>query len=300
MAKEIETYRYTECGLDDVIIEGLPVCVDDDEEETIAIPNINKLHRAIAESIVESPAAMTGKHLRFLRTEMGLTMAELAQIVHKDHQTIGRWERGETALDPNAEAVIRLIAIERLEVGGLATAETVSARCLPKAGTGPIRIDGRDPNDYRPMAAWSSIDLDVAQRLKEDPEFRQEFFLAEASALIARQLIALRKRRGLNQQQVAELLETKQPAISRIESADYQNWSFNNLRRYAGKLDARIRVLIEPSEDVLPEYEETGDDPSATTFGHDALKEALGVLRNDIQASAKPHGGGTLSVRDLR
>src|SRR5216684_4821056 len=101
-----------------------------------------------------------------------------------------------------------------------------------------------------------SIDLSVSQRLKTDKKFRQRFFLAEASAKIAQQLIALQTRRELNQTQVAKKLETRQPAISRVESADYRNWSFNTLRKLAEAMDARIRVVIEPAEDVLHEYEE--------------------------------------------
>jgi hypothetical protein len=42
-----------------------------------------------------------------------------------------------------------------------------------------------------------SIDLDIAERLRADAEFRQAYFLAESSGMIARQLIGLRKRRGL-------------------------------------------------------------------------------------------------------
>jgi transcriptional regulator with XRE-family HTH domain len=99
-----------------------------------------------------------------------------------------------------------------------------------------------------------SIDLNLPKKLR-DKDYRRKFFLAESSAEIAAQLVALRKRRGLNQQQVAESIDTQQPAISRIEKADYQSWSFSILRKIAGKLDARIRVLIEPSEDILGEYE---------------------------------------------
>jgi transcriptional regulator with XRE-family HTH domain len=101
-----------------------------------------------------------------------------------------------------------------------------------------------------------SIDLDIAERLRDDAEFRQAYFLAESSGMIARQLIRLRKRRGLSQTEVAKQLDTRQPAISRVESADYRNWSFNTLRRLAEAMDARLRVIIEPSEDILSEYEE--------------------------------------------
>jgi transcriptional regulator with XRE-family HTH domain len=104
-------------------------------------------------------------------------------------------------------------------------------------------------------ARLPSIDLGISKKLRSDRAYRKAFFLAESSALIAKQLIELRKRRGLNQAQVAEALGTGQPAISRVERADYRNWSFNTLRRLADAMDARLRVIIEPSEDVLREYE---------------------------------------------
>src|ERR1700687_654347 len=102
------------------------------------------------------------------------------------------------------------------------------------------------------------IDLNLPAKLR-DKDYRQQFFLAEASARIAEQIIALRKRRNLNQKQLAERTDTKQPAISRVEQADDQNWSFSSLRKIVAALDARIRVIIEASEDVLPEYEDQAE-----------------------------------------
>ncbi len=103
-----------------------------------------------------------------------------------------------------------------------------------------------------------SIDLKLSEKLK-DRDYRRKFFLADCSARIAAQIIALRKRRGLDQQQVAELIGARQTAISRVENADYQNWNFNTLREIANALDARIRVLIEPSEDILRQYDGAND-----------------------------------------
>lgn len=103
------------------------------------------------------------------------------------------------------------------------------------------------------MEHAQSIDLKLSERLR-DKEFRKSFFLAEASARIAAQIIALRKKRDLNQSELAALTGTGQPAISRAERADYNNWSFNTLRSIADALDARIRVTIEPAEEVLWEY----------------------------------------------
>ena len=99
-----------------------------------------------------------------------------------------------------------------------------------------------------------TIELELPKKL-QDGEYRRRFFLAEASAQIAKQLIALRKRRGFSQDEVAKLVGTGQPAISRVERADYHNWSFNTLRKLAEAMDARLRVVIEPAEDILAEYE---------------------------------------------
>lgn len=110
-------------------------------------------------------------------------------------------------------------------------------------------------DDQSPMNEVAPpIELDLPRRLR-DREFRKRYFLAESSALIAEQLVALRKRRDLNQKQVAEKAGTRQSAISRAEQADYQNWSFNTLRSIADVLDARIRVLIQAVEDVIWEYD---------------------------------------------
>jgi transcriptional regulator with XRE-family HTH domain len=99
-----------------------------------------------------------------------------------------------------------------------------------------------------------SIELNIAEKL-QDPDYRRKFFIAESSAEIARQLVRLRKLRKLSQKQLAEKAGMAQPRISKVERADYENWSFNTLRRLAEAMDARIRVLIEPAEDVLFQYQ---------------------------------------------
>ena len=106
----------------------------------------------------------------------------------------------------------------------------------------------QDTMDFLP-----SIDLDLARKLR-DRETRRKFFIAEASAEIARQLVQLRKRRNLSQRRLASKVGMQQPRISQVERADYLNWSFNTLRRLAEAMDARIRVLIQPAEDVIGEY----------------------------------------------
>ncbi len=146
-------YHYTECGLDNVIIVDMPVQIDDAGEGLIHIPNIYDLHRVIALSLITQDCALRPTELRFLRTELGFTQAQLADVLHMDAQSIGRWERGECAIDPSAEIVIRKLAIEMLDlVSGMTIAE-IARKCIPSVQNSPMKIDGSDPSGYRPIAA---------------------------------------------------------------------------------------------------------------------------------------------------
>jgi DNA-binding transcriptional regulator YiaG len=143
-------YRYDECGLDNVVLVGLEVCQDDEGEDVIKIHNINALHRAIAEGIARKPTGITGKELRYMRTELGLTQAELAGVVSKDVQTVGRWERGEFPIDPTAETVIRVMTLQHVETA-LPAVQEMAAWSVASSGEPPILIDASDPDDWKPL-----------------------------------------------------------------------------------------------------------------------------------------------------
>ena len=144
-------YRYTNCGLKNVTIAGVKFVVDDSGDEVVCIPNVNGLHRAIAQSILERKSSMSGTELRFIRTEMGLTQAELAAVVHREPLAMSRWERGESPIDSNAEALIRLHSMESLEIKNRPSVREMSGWCIPTAVDKPIQIDGFDPSNYRPL-----------------------------------------------------------------------------------------------------------------------------------------------------
>jgi len=144
----MSAYRYAESGLDNVIIEGVQFLADDAGEDCVTIPNINGLHKAIAYGIVSRRSGMTGRELRFLRAEMGMTQAELATMVHREPLAISRWERGECPVDSNAEAVIRVYAVQKLELPEDLDVREIAGWCVPSAETPPIVIDGSDPGNY--------------------------------------------------------------------------------------------------------------------------------------------------------
>ena len=141
-------HHYTECGLSNVLIHGITPELDDDGDQVITIPAVNELHRVIAEGIVLHDSGISGEELRFLRTEMGMTQAELARLVHRDKQSVGRWERGEIEIDGAFETVIRKHAIEKLGLNVDLAIDELAERSVPSSRTQQIDINAlRAAND---------------------------------------------------------------------------------------------------------------------------------------------------------
>lgn len=101
------------------------------------------------------------------------------------------------------------------------------------------------------MLFVSPVRLDLADQLRNDPEFRAEFFKLAADETIASQIRYLRELRDMRQVDLADATGMKQSAISRLEKADYASWNYNTLLRIAKALDARVKITFEPAEDVI-------------------------------------------------
>ncbi len=109
-------YHYTESGLDNVYIYNISFVADADGEETIYIPKINLLHKAIAEGIIRKKGLINAKEIRFLRTELGYTQSQLSELLGKEAQACGRWERGEYPLDKTTDSLLRVEVANYLHI----------------------------------------------------------------------------------------------------------------------------------------------------------------------------------------
>lgn len=143
-------YHYTACGLDDVFLVNFPEDVDRAGDRTITIrPNL--LHAFLQKEVALKEAPLNGKEIRFLRTRLGLTQAELARVLHKDGQTVGRWERGETLIDGTSETLLRAMALEGCDTDGL-TIKDLALRIGSGTGHESYRVEASNPANYRRAA----------------------------------------------------------------------------------------------------------------------------------------------------
>jgi len=90
----------------------------------------------------------------------------------------------------------------------------------------------------------------IDRMIVDGPELRAMIDEERAGAEIAQLIHDVRKRAGLTQKQLANLVGTSQPAIARLEHADYNGHSLAMLRRIAAAFDMRLEVRLVPDHEA--------------------------------------------------
>lgn len=103
-------YRYTESGLNSVILRGIyqfecMAC----GEKAAEIPRVEELHFVISKILVFKKTLLSGCEIRFLRKEMGLKSNVLAKILSVDPATLSRWENAKGPVDESSDKLLRVI-----------------------------------------------------------------------------------------------------------------------------------------------------------------------------------------------
>lgn len=83
----------------------------------------------------------------------------------------------------------------------------------------------------------------------QDPAFKKEYDALEEEYQLLREMLHARKRAGLTQQEVAERMGTKAPAIARLEATDMHDKhspSMNTLRKYAHAVGCKLEIHLKP------------------------------------------------------
>lgn len=112
MESRIGNHRYTECGLDYVILMGIESreCAACGEQELV-ISKIAQLHRAIAKAVVEKKGRLEGQDIRFLRKFLGLSAVDFAAQIGSKAETVSRWENNHRPISVTQDRLLRLMVL---------------------------------------------------------------------------------------------------------------------------------------------------------------------------------------------
>lgn len=105
-----EPLHYTASGLDYVyLVNGFSIEEDPDYGRIVTVDAPDDLHRAIGLHIITKERPLTGAEFRFLRKQMKLTQAQLAERFRGANvQTIANYEKGRK-IPPASEQLMRMI-----------------------------------------------------------------------------------------------------------------------------------------------------------------------------------------------
>ncbi len=88
------------------------------------------------------------------------------------------------------------------------------------------------------------------KKLLKDPEFMKEYEALEPEYKLAAALVRLRLAKGLTQEELARLLNTKQESIARLESGGSLP-SLSTVKKLADALDAELEINLRPKRQVV-------------------------------------------------
>ena len=98
------------------------------------------------------------------------------------------------------------------------------------------------------MAKKTRSATEILDRLTgDDPELREMIAEETVNAQVARMIYEARTAAGLTQAQLADLVDTQQSTIARLEDADYEGHSLSMLRRIAEALNQTLEVRFVPN-----------------------------------------------------
>ena len=109
-----ERYHYLECGLNNVYLVNGFERFETARGASIAIREVDTLHRVIGEHICRERRELSGKEIRFLRREMLMSQAVLAALLDVKEQTVHRWETEKVSIPRASEWLIRLLYMNKI------------------------------------------------------------------------------------------------------------------------------------------------------------------------------------------
>jgi len=85
----------------------------------------------------------------------------------------------------------------------------------------------------------------------DDPDLKALIEAETMNVQVARMIYEARNRAALTQQQLADLVGTKQSVIARLEDADYEGHSLTMLQRIAAALHQKLEIHLVPVQEKV-------------------------------------------------
>jgi putative transcriptional regulator len=108
-----QRYQYRESGLDNVYLYGGFDRIDSPYGVSVAIHDLEGLHRCIAQCLVDKPSPLTGSEFRFLRTELDLSQLAMGKLCGREERMVRNWETRDEVVDEPANTLVRFIYSQR-------------------------------------------------------------------------------------------------------------------------------------------------------------------------------------------
>lgn len=89
---------------------------------------------------------------------------------------------------------------------------------------------------------------ELMKKMLADPETKAAYDDLEEKYSLIRELIRARKAAGLTQAEVANRMNTKPSALSRIEAGSKHIPSIQTLRKYAAAVNCRLKISFVPAK----------------------------------------------------
>ena len=114
MRRDVATVEYRECGLDNVVLQNVPVWKCQRGHMDVQVPAIDSLHMVIAKMLVLQPWPLRGQDVRFLRKLLGYSGRAFSKRLGLNHVTLSRFENARTRAPRRFEALVRLFCARAL------------------------------------------------------------------------------------------------------------------------------------------------------------------------------------------
>jgi len=133
-----------------VTIKGQEVrrCPDCGEEEAL-FPAIAQMHEVLADALVRKLGRLTPAEIRFLRTYLGYSSQDFADVMAVRLETVSRWERGDGRypMKRSNERSLRFLVLAADRIKSYGVAETGRE----KVKDSPVCLE-RSRGEWQPVA----------------------------------------------------------------------------------------------------------------------------------------------------